>query len=120
MFIDDEETSRQVRRLRGIRSVQRRRIPSHAEQCFPYPRELSVNQHQIQVSIRLVRISELFTKEALTKCETDIILQFRIDTKSKNMVSGTLLRYMDAAKTGIEYDTLNICTCISSVKIFVM
>ncbi|KIH56610.1 MutS domain V protein [Ancylostoma duodenale] len=64
------------------------------------------------------RISELFAEECSNEAENHLSARFRIDISSRNMVRalGALLKYMDSARTGVEYEAANVCTPITAIK----
>ncbi|KAE9419165.1 hypothetical protein Angca_009843, partial [Angiostrongylus cantonensis] len=64
------------------------------------------------------RITELFADECFNESENQLVTRFRIDTSSRNMVRalGALLKYMDAARVGVEYEPLNVQTPVTAVK----
>ncbi|RCN51902.1 MutS domain V protein [Ancylostoma caninum] len=64
------------------------------------------------------RISELFAEECSNEAENHLSARFRIDFSSRNMVRalGALLKYMDSARTGVEYEAANVCTPITAIK----
>uniref|UniRef100_A0A1I7WRL2 Asparagine synthetase domain-containing protein n=1 Tax=Heterorhabditis bacteriophora TaxID=37862 RepID=A0A1I7WRL2_HETBA len=76
----------------------------------------------IKFESALKRISELFAGESLNDFENDLILKFRVDVNSLNMVRafGALLKYMDAVRVGVEFDALNVRTPVSAIKTLVM
>ncbi|VDM71449.1 unnamed protein product [Strongylus vulgaris] len=64
------------------------------------------------------RICELFEEESSNKAENHLITKFRIDMSSRNTVRalGALLKYMDSARVGVEFETANIRTPITAIK----
>ncbi|EPB65737.1 hypothetical protein ANCCEY_15196, partial [Ancylostoma ceylanicum] len=64
------------------------------------------------------RISELFAEECSNEAENHLSTRFRIDISSRNMVRalGALLKYMDSARIGVEYEAANVRTPITAIK----
>ncbi|EYC43627.1 hypothetical protein Y032_0487g2349 [Ancylostoma ceylanicum] len=64
------------------------------------------------------RISELFAEECSNEAENHLSTRFRIDISSRNMVRalGALLKYMDSARIGVEYEAANVRTPITTIK----
>nr|CDJ95389.1 DNA mismatch repair protein MutS domain containing protein [Haemonchus contortus] len=68
------------------------------------------------------RISELFAGECFSESENQLVTRFRIDISSRNMVRamGALLRYLDSARIGVEFEPLNVRTPVTAIKSIVV
>ncbi|KAK5984093.1 BMA-MSH-5 isoform d [Trichostrongylus colubriformis] len=68
------------------------------------------------------RISELFAGECFSESENQLVTRFRIDISSRNMVRalGALLKYLDSARIGVEFEPLNVRTPVTSIKSLVV
>ncbi|KAK6739363.1 hypothetical protein RB195_021034 [Necator americanus] len=64
------------------------------------------------------RISDLFAEERFSGAESKLAARFRIDLFSRNMVRalGALLMYLDSARVGVEYETANVRTPVTTIK----
>ncbi|EPB73373.1 MutS domain V protein [Ancylostoma ceylanicum] len=96
-----------------------------------------ISQHYFESGFK--RISELFAEECSNEAENHLSTRFRIDISSRNMVIctfffinflfvlvrtllskvralGALLKYMDSARIGVEYEAANVRTPITTIK----
>ena len=66
------------------------------------------------------RIQLLFMEESNSFAENKLITSFRVDMSCGNMVRafGALLKYMDRNRIGVEYESVEVKTPVSSIKVF--
>ncbi|VDO04292.1 unnamed protein product [Haemonchus placei] len=78
--------------------------------------------HVLDYESGFKRISELFAGECFSESENQLVTRFRIDISSRNMVRamGALLRYLDSARIGVEFEPLNVRTPVTAIKSIVV